>query len=457
MPDAPLPASTKRFLPRGIYGRAALILILPVVVIQLVVSVAFIQRHFDGVTRQMTGNVVREVEFLLNSGQGLPEAQAREAMLAVAAPLDLDLSWGKGPEADARVFYDLTGRVVTAVLRENLTGLGQVDLSDGGIVRLGILTNAGEAEIMFSRRRVSAPNPHQLLVLMVATGLLMTLVAFVFLRNQLRPIRRLAMAAEAFGQGQVTAYRPSGATEVRAAGQAFLDMRDRIERQREQRTLMLSGVSHDLRTPLTRLKLGLSMLPADEDTGAMLRDVDDMQMLTDAFLAYARGVETDEVPEPVDPARLAAAIVEDFRRTGGNVTLGASAPGSSIVLRPHAMRRALGNLVSNALRYGSTARVSVGRDPRNIYFRVEDDGPGIPPDKRTEALKPFTRLDAARNLDRGSAAGLGLAIAADIAHAHGGSVRLADSPGLGGLSAEILLPADGRAPHSGGSEAHSGR
>jgi two-component system osmolarity sensor histidine kinase EnvZ len=275
---------------------------------------------------------------------------------------------------------------------------------------------------------------------MVATGLLMTLVAFVFLRNQLRPIRRLAATAEAFGQGQVTAYRPSGATEVRAAGRAFLDMRDRIERQREQRTLMLSGVSHDLRTPLTRLKLGLSMLPEDDDTRAMLRDVNDMQLLTDAFLAYARGVEASEVPEPVDPASLAASIVEDFHRTGDAVTAGPMAQGGSIVLRPHAMRRALGNLVGNALRYGRCARVSVLHDQSHVIFRVEDDGPGIPADKRTEALKPFTRLDTARNQDRGSAAGLGLAIAADIARAHGGSIRLTDSMELGGLCAEIEVP-----------------
>jgi len=440
MPDAPLPASTKRFLPRGIYGRAALILILPVVVIQLVVSVAFIQRHFDGVTRQMTDSVVREIEFLLRAGSGLTEAEARTEMLAVAGPLDLAIAWGPGPEADRRVFYDFSGRVVIAVLREDLPGLGHVDLSDLGNVRLGIQTPAGAAEVTFSRRRVSAPNPHQLLVLMVATGLLMTLVAFIFLRNQLRPIRRLAIAAEAFGQGRIAVYHPSGATEVRAAGRAFLDMRDRIERQREQRTLMLSGVSHDLRTPLTRLKLGLAMLPEDDDTRAMLRDVDDMQMLTDAFLAYARGIEADETPETVDVAHLAEAIVEDFGRAGGAVTLGAAPVGASVALRPHALRRALGNLVGNGLRYGSQVRLSVLREQGRVVFRVEDDGPGIPLGQRSEALKPFTRLDAARNQDRGSAAGLGLAIAADIARAHGGEVRLGESADLGGLCAEIVLP-----------------
>lgn len=440
MPKHWLPASAKRILPRGIYARAALILILPVVVIQLVVSVAFIQRHFEGVTRQMTANIVREIEFLLEAGRDAPDGAAREAMARVARPLALNLDWTAVPAADARIYYDFSGGVVIDVLREGLSEVGMVDLSDLDVVRLGLQTPAGPAEVSFSRRRVSAPNPHQLLVLMVATGLLMTLVAFVFLRNQLRPILRLALAAEAFGKGRIVPYQPSGATEVRAAGRAFMQMRDRIERQREQRTLMLSGVSHDLRTPLTRLKLGLSMLAEDNDTRAMQRDVDDMQKLTDAFLAYARGVETDETEEVVDPVVLTEAIVEDFRRTGGSVVQVAAPPCGGVRLRPHALRRALGNLVANALRYGSRAEVSVRRTPDGVVFRVEDDGPGIPEALRAEAVKPFTRLDAARNQDRGSGAGLGLAIAADIARAHGGSLVLGASAGLGGLMAEIRIP-----------------
>jgi two-component system osmolarity sensor histidine kinase EnvZ len=442
MPNAPISASVKRVLPRGLYGRALLILILPVLVVQLVVSVAFLQRHFEGVTLQMTRNIVLEIRLLMDAMErpGAPEA-GRAAAEAVAAPLALDLEWGRMPDADLRVFYDLSGRVVIATLRENIAEVGPVDLSDLGRVRVGLESPVGPATVGFDRRRVSASNPHQLLVLMVATGLLMTVIAFVFLRNQLRPIRRLAIAAEAFGQGRVLSYSPSGATEVRAAGHAFLHMRDRIERQREQRTLMLSGVSHDLRTPLTRLKLGLSMLPEDAESAAMLRDVNDMQILTDAFLAYARGGHADEAAETADPVAIAAAAVEDFRRTGGQVALVGAPEGLSAPLRRHAMRRALDNLIGNALRYGRRAEVSVALKGAAIVFRVEDDGPGIPPERRDEALRPFTRLDAARNQDRGSGAGLGLAIAADIARSHGGVLRLGQSEALGGLMAEITVPA----------------
>lgn len=445
MPNTPISSSVKRVLPRGLYGRAALILILPVLVVQLVVSVAFLQRHFEGVTLQMTRNIVLEMRLLIEETAAAGE-RGRAAAERVAGPLALDLEWGRVPDADLRVFYDLSGRVVIATLRENLAEVGRIDLSDLGRVRVGLESPVGPVTVSFDRRRVSASNPHQLLVLMMATGLLMTVIAFIFLRNQLRPIRRLAIAAEAFGQGRLMPYKPSGATEVRAAGHAFLHMRDRIERQREQRTLMLSGVSHDLRTPLTRLKLGLAMLPEDADIAAMLRDVNDMQILTDAFLAYARGGDADEAAEAIDPVAIATGAVEDFRRTGAQVALVAAPSGLRAPLRRHAMRRALDNLIGNAVRYGRRAEISVVRQGAQILFRVEDDGPGIPRERREEALRPFTRLDASRNQDRGSGAGLGLAIAADIARNHGGELRLGRGENLGGLLAEIAVPASSAGP-----------
>ena len=232
-------------------------------------------------------------------------------------------------------------------------------------------------------------------------------------------------------------YRPSGAVEVRAAGNAFLDMRNRIERQIEQRTLMLSGVSHDLRTPLTRLKLGLSMLD-DADAADLKRDVDEMQSMLDEFLNFARGISEAE-PEPVDPAELLRDLVEDFARAGKAVTLVAVVGQGTILLRRLAMRRAVENLITNAVRYGSRAEVSMMLTEKSLRIRVEDDGPGIPPAQRSEAVKPFTRLDAARNQNKGSGVGLGLAIATDIARAHGGVLRLGQSERLGGLQADIVI------------------
>ncbi|NCU21157.1 HAMP domain-containing protein, partial [Candidatus Falkowbacteria bacterium] len=230
----------KRMMPRGLYGRAALILILPVVTIQLVVSVGFLQRHFEDVTRQMTSSMAREVRLVadLVALDAAPAAALARAG-AVAGPLALELTLPVAPEAgDPRVFYDLSGRVVIATLRQAVAGITLVDLSDLDHVRLVLGTRHGPMQVQFARGRVSASNPHQLLVLMVATGLLMTFIAYVFLRNQLRPIRRLAEAAQEFGKGRVLPYRPGGAAEVRAAGTAFLEMRARIDRQTEQRRLM---------------------------------------------------------------------------------------------------------------------------------------------------------------------------------------------------------------------------
>ena len=430
----------KRFSPRGLYGRAALILILPVVTLQLVVSVVFIQRHFEGVTRQMTQTAAREVELLLQdiAVASTPET-ALEAVADVAALLQIVLRFPLEvavPESQRR-WYDLSGLQVIDTFDRLLPRLLAVRLPDDRNVLLYLDTPPGVLEVTLDRRRVSPSNPHQLFVNMVFFGGLMTLIAFIYLRNQLRPITRLAQAAEAFGKGRTVTYRPSGAVEVRAAGNAFLDMRNRIERQIEQRTLMLSGVSHDLRTPLTRLKLGLSMLD-DADAADLKRDVDEMQSMLDEFLNFARGISEAE-PEPVDPAELLRDLVEDFARAGKAVTLVAVEGRGTILLRRLAMRRAVENLITNAVRYGSRAEVSMMLTEKSLRIRVEDDGPGIPPAQRSEAVKPFTRLDAARNQNKGSGVGLGLAIATDIARAHGGVLRLGQSERLGGLQADIVI------------------
>ena len=434
-------AFLKPLLPRGLYGRAALILIVPIVTIQLVVSLAFIQRHFEGVTRQMTQSLVIQVMFVLDEAdRGGSPAQAKAQALAVARPLEMTLELpAKWPDVtDRREFYDLSGRVVIETLRAGLPELRAVDLvSDSGFVRMLLQTDLGPMSVSVSRRRVSASNPHQLLVWMILTSVLMTVIAYVFLRNQLRPIKRLADAAEAFGKGRPVAYRPRGALEVRSAGAAFLDMRSRIERQMEQRTLMLSGVSHDLRTPMTRLKLSLSLMPQDEEVRAALSDVADMERLVDEFLSFARG-DAMETPVATDPVAQVARVVEKAQRTGGPVSLKTDGRGTAL-LRPDAVMRAVENLVGNAQRYGTQCLVSVTVTERSIRIAVEDDGPGIPSDRREEAMRPFTRLDAARNPNRGGGVGLGLSIAADVARSHGGTLTLSDSSRLGGLKAEIIL------------------
>ena len=432
----------KKGLPRGLYGRAALILIVPIVTIQLVVSGAFLQRHFEDVTEQMTTGLAVELRFVLAE----LEEGGIEAGRVVATPLGIILREGSaqpfdGPQTTDRLFYDFSGRVVIITLMRYLDEITWIDLKTNDrvvVLNLG-LSDGASVDVEFTRRRVSASNPHQLLVLMVFTGILMTGVAYLFLRNQLRPIRRLARAAEAFGKGRAQDYQPSGALEVRSAGRAFLDMRSRIEQQIEQRTMMLSGVSHDLRTPLTRMKLGLSFMEESEEVEGLKRDVEEMEGLLTGFLDFARSDALDD-PEVVDVSALIEQVVADAQRGGGDVSLLGAPDQLEVELRPLALRRALQNLLSNALRYGDQARVSVSAMERAIRLTVEDNGPGIAPEDRADALRPFVRLDEARNQNKGLGVGLGLAIASDIARRHGGTLRLSDSAQMGGLRVDVVLP-----------------
>ncbi|MDQ7072081.1 MAG: ATP-binding protein [Rhodobacterales bacterium] len=427
----------KQYMPRSLYARAALILVLPVVTLQLVVSVVFIQRHFEGVTTQMTQNVSRELDLLLGErtkqAPDLRQEQLADLLNITLRPVSPEMV----PRENLRRWYDFSGLVVVRELNRLHAGILAIELPDDHLVRLFIETAGGPLEIRFDRNRVSAPNPHQLLVNMVFFSVLMTIIAYIYLRNQLRPITRLARAAEAFGRGRHLPYAPGGAIEVRAAGTAFLDMRARIERQIEQRTLLLSGVSHDLRTPLTRLKLGLALLE-DEDRKPLERDVEDMGKLLDEFLSFARGASEGD-PETIDPVEFITLIVDDSKRHGAQVTLGEMRGQGDIQIRPVAMRRAVENLINNAVRYGGRAEVSMVMTGKSLRIRVEDDGPGIPAERREEALRPFTRLDGARNQDKGPGVGLGLSIATDVARAHGGVLRLGESEKLGGLRADIVI------------------
>ncbi|WP_321828807.1 ATP-binding protein [Thalassovita sp.] len=424
----------KRYVPRGLYSRAALIMILPVVTLQLVVSVVFIQRHFAGVTEQMTRTTAREIVLL--------QHQPAAALPTLAEQLEITitpLSESEAPEVHQRRWYDLTGIVVTSNFEQMLGNVRALLLPNDDDVDLILNGPDGPVRYSFDRRRVSATNAHQLFVNMLFFGGLMTLIAFIYMRNQLRPITRLAKAADAFGRGRSIPYRPAGAQEVRAAGHAFLDMRARIERHIQQRTMMLSGVSHDLRTPLTRLKLGLAFLE-EEDRAPLERDVEDMQKMLDGFLSFSQGAN-DAPFEEVAAIPMVQQIVEDAQRANIAVDLReVDGDATTLVsLQPMAVRRAVTNLIENATRYGENAEVSVRLSDKMLRIRVEDDGPGIDPEHYSEAVKPFSRLDAARNQDQGGGVGLGLAIANDTARAHGGVLRLSRSAKMGGLCADIVI------------------
>ncbi|SFT43679.1 ATP-binding protein [Sedimentitalea nanhaiensis] len=431
----------KHYMPRSLYGRAALILIVPVVSVQLVVSIAFVQKHLENVTTQMSETLLRELDVIASQMvQATTTDEALIQMQPYMSAFQMDVTFVSEAEVPAKDYlrwYDFSAGIVRDTVRAEVPSTLATAFPDNRSVQLYLDSHLGPTRISFARGRVAVTNPHQLIVTMAFFGALMTVIAFLYMRNQLRPITRLADAAQAFGRGRTVPYTPSGATEVRAAGGAFLDMRARIERQIEQRTLMLSGVSHDLRTPLTRLRLGLAMIDED-DAEPLLRDVDEMQRLLDAFLDFSSGLAEGD-PEEVDPLEFVRLIVEDAQRAGNPIELTQASGEGTIMLRPVAIRRALENLLNNAVRYGTRAEVSVVLSEKSLRIRVEDDGPGIPIDRRGESIKPFARLDPARNQDKGSGVGLGLAIVTDVARAHGGVLRLGESETLGGLSADIVI------------------
>ena len=429
----------KRYLPKGLHGRAALILILPIVLLQLIVSIVFVQRHFEGVTEQLARGIKNEIGLMSNLLFDDAIIYKDTKLLAQALEISVESFESPGEKFEQKHrFYDLTGLIVRRELLQQKAVMG-VDLPDDYVVRILLQKRNKSYVLSFSRERVSASNPHQLIVNMLIFGAVFTLIAFIYLRNQLRPITRLAAAAEAFGLGRSVTYQPTGAVEVRAAGKAFLDMRARIERHIEQRTLLLSGVSHDLRTPLTRLRLGLAMLDHSEKE-ALEKDATEMQALIDEFLSFTRGqAEASAQAVRADIWSIVADVVADARVDGARLQFDQPAQALFIEIRPLAIRRAIENLVSNGLRYARHVHLSGFMKNNSLYILVEDDGPGIPKERMQEALKPFSRLDVARNQNQGLGVGLGLPIVADIAHAHGGQLILSKSAKMGGLRAEFII------------------
>jgi len=434
-------------MPQALFGRALLIVLTPVVVLQVVVAIGIMQRYYEGVTDQLASTLASELNYAVSLVESAEDAAgAEEALLLARAAFGVGFRLDAGAQVardTLRAFYDVTGGVVEETLKRHVRRPMALDLvSVDKHVAAQVQTDKGVLHALIDRSRLTPSNPHQIFVWMAGSSLALVTVAVIFLRNQVRPIRDLAAAAQAFGKGRALRFHPSGAEEVRRAGAAFLDMRARIERQIESRTLMLSGVSHDMRTPLTRMKLALEMMEPGPEADELARDVAEMERMLSDFLAFARDA-TEETAAPCDVAALAEEVAAGARRGGAAITVtlrGVARGGDPVILRRDAMRRALTNLVENAVAYGRTVTVTVRRDSRWVYFEVEDDGPGIAPEDREAAMMPFSRLDAARNRDAGAGVGLGLSIAVDVARSHGGALLLDESPQLGGLQARIRIP-----------------
>jgi len=434
-------------MPRNLFSRALLILFVPVVGIQLVSSGVFLNRHVEGVTQQMARSVGSELNYAISLFEDLESRRERDHQLdTVSGLLNLTLFLDDGefvPGAKLGTF-DISGRAAFDALTETIDRPIHLDTTSlDKIMLVQVRTEVGTLTAFLPARRMVAANPHLLLTWTILVSAVLATISTLFLRNQIRPIKELARVSEAFGKGRSEPFRPRGAEEVRRAGAAFLAMRTRLERQIEQRTSMLSGVSHDLRTPLTRLRLGLSLSEPGPDTDAMVQDVSEMEVMLDGFLSFARGEGMEET-KASDPAEIARTMVANIRRDGARIALliESETPDEPTVdLRPVALSRALQNLLTNATRYGDRVRLSVRMTRLSLEYTVEDNGPGIPDEQRELALRPFSRLDASRNQnDSSGSVGLGLSIAADVARTHGGALRLEQSATLGGLRAVLRIP-----------------
>ena len=433
----------RRITPKGLFARTLLIIVMPVALMQIAVAWSFFEEHWETVTSRLSEGVAGDIAMmtaLYEQSDGDLEAFQR---LSNTAYETMRLSVEFRPEeplpTDRRSsFFRTLDRTLTGALSDQITNDFWFDTTRyPSYVDVRVEVDEGVLRFIALRERVFATTGHIFLLWIIGASTLLTAVSIVFIRNQVKPIRRLADAAEQFGRGQdVAHFRPSGATEVRQAAHAFLGMRARIKRHLEQRTAILAGVSHDLRTPLTRLKLQLALMPASPEREDAKSDIDAMEEMLDEYLDFARG-QLVEATESFDLGQLAEQVVENARRGEADIEFVSEADLFAQV-RAVTVQRALENLIGNARSFGDQVRVTVSRAGSRIEVCVEDNGPGIPEDQYDEALKPFSRLDESRNQNR-KGVGLGLAIARDVARNHGGEMRLGRSD-LGGLKATLSLP-----------------
>ena len=430
----------KRFLPTSLFGRSLLIIVLPVAIMQVAVTWSFFEEHWQTVTARLSESVAGDVAMVtaLVERSG-PEAVDPIANLAFSTVgLSVDLREGDVlPTTRRTAFLRALDRSLRRALTARLDNAFWFDTTRyPEYVDIRVQTDAGVLRFIVSRERAFATTGHIFILWIVGASTLLSAVSIIFIRNQAKPIQRLAAAAEAFGRGQDTAeFRPAGAREVRQAATAFIDMRERLVRYVEQRTALLAGVSHDLRTPLTRLQL--AMMPAGPEREAAIQDIAEMEGALDEYLAFARGQSGEESAHQ-DLAEMCRALAAKAGRAGHLIALNVPDVLTREV-RPGTLNRAVSNLVNNAISHARTVNLSLVDTGGRIEFRVEDDGPGIPENLHEEAFRPFSRLDPARNSNT-TGVGLGLAIARDAARAHGGDVVLGSSE-MGGLRAVLWIPA----------------
>ena len=430
-------------MPKGLYARALIIIIAPMVLLQSVLTFVFLERHWQTVTRRLSTVTVQNIAMLIDTYQTYPQDANSETLVRLAEEnLGLRISFAPGeelPQIGSKPFFDLLDTTLSDELTRQIGKPFWIDtVGRSNLVDIRIKLDNSVMHVLARRSQTYASNSQIFLLWMVGTSLVLLTVAILFLRNQIKPILRLSEAADSFGRGRPPPadFRPRGAREVRQAAHAFIEMRDRIERYVEQRTVMLAGVSHDLRTVLTRFKLQLALFEETPELEAMRADVDEMQAMLEDYMAFAKGDAGEEIVR-VDIGEILNEVKSQAHGTK-NIAIEVKEAPLVVPVRRHAFKRAVANLVNNAARFAEHVTVNATRQNGALIVEVEDDGPGIPEAEREDVFRPFYRIDHARNQDSGST-GLGLAIARDIARIHGGDIALSRSP-LGGLKAVLKVP-----------------
>lgn len=434
-------AALKPLMPRSLYGRFILIIVTPVILIQIVSTWLYMERYSQQVTQRLSSAVAGEIAFIIAETEKLGDIDRTELFRLAEIHKNLTIRIEQDahiPTYQPKVFFNFIPAIMSRQLEARIQRPLWFNLEKRpSIVEIQVQLDEAVMFVELRRSQIIATNWHNFLVWMVIATALFLTIGILFLRNQVRAILRLGLAAENFGKGRdVPDFKPAGAREVRNAARAVIEMRDRVNAHVMQRTEMLAGVSHDLRTPITRMKLQLAMLGDSSDIEDMKSDLAEMEFMLQEYLDFARG-QAGEEAAPTDVTAVLHEISAGAAARGRKIEMGA--PDTlEVPLRRTAFKRCITNLVNNACTFGTKVTVTATRNDNGIEVTVEDNGPGIPPDRREEAFQPFHRLDEGRNLDEGGS-GLGLAIARDVARAHGGDIELGASE-LGGLRAVVKLP-----------------
>jgi two-component system, OmpR family, osmolarity sensor histidine kinase EnvZ len=437
MPDSMI----KNMLPKSLLGRSLMIIVMPLVILQVIAGLIFYESHWHKVSVTLSRGVAGDIASVIDLMRNNPDKESLDWIFDLPAEnMGMLMTFREGENLPSTP-QEFSGKMETTLAKALQEAVRRPFIIDTEAINkhvvIDVQLSEGVLHVITSRKRLYSTTTYVFILWLVGSSLILFGVATIFMRNQVKPIRRLAEAADDFGKGRdAPKFKPEGATEVRLAAAAFIAMRDRIQRQISQRTKMLAGVSHDLRTPLTRMKLQLEMASDDKSLAELKEDIGEMEHMLEAYLAFARG-EGGEEPVETNLGDLMNSVVSQSRRKGGVIDCHVESD-INVPLRPKVFRRCLTNLIDNATRYAEHVSVRAGQRGDSVDITIEDDGPGIPEESREDVFKPFYRIDESRNPGTGGV-GLGMTIARDVVRGHGGDIELDTSP-IGGLRARIKLP-----------------